>query len=1076
MRTRILVIAVALVALAAGPAAASMEYYTWGGFNAVDPAFRTIANIFSDSNYSGMFTAFALFGGVFGALGVYLKAISGRGNPAAWLIPLLVGAIIYFGLFVPKSTLFLYDNVMNQTASYDLPVGVVYTAGTVNLIERFVVQTMDTNATLPPSTTCGPLAQLNYADQGGAVGLTTLQSTLSSYVTDSNATQSIVTYVSDCVTFELQRPGTSLTFNNLMDPGCGQTFIGVIGAAASPANRTTSYLPPSDPAGTTMSCQDAYNALNTYFTNAGNTNQYVQMACGSSNFVDMGQCQNVVSQLIQGSLGYAIDPASFVGMNSLAFYTDQTLKAGGTSSLQYVTMTNQAQSGTAGGWMTGIMNPLLIDTYVAYSFMVLPLLALFVVTPLFQQAITLMLGMLFWTALLRALDVITFHMWVNQYQQTLAAALNNAGQGIAAMLQMPTEANKYLGSFAQMRGSVFLLATVISGMLWKFGDSALSRLAAQARSDTNVIEKAYQNPHDRGKLATDNMASEHRTEAMMQSLKEGRHSFNNFGAGVVAAELAGAAGGMGKMDAGGSYGGAFDQSRQKGKVEAAQGYGYARGLQLDQALMQGGTESAGVRAKLDALGAFNQDREGQAYQNAYVSTMGNTAASMTTRDVVQDWAKQAGISDKDSYQGYAAMDMANRQGVMRAWGGDVGSYAKFLENSQYLSRGERDAVMMAAGAAGLDLRDFAKDRATIDKMKDVGMIQAMQEGKIDSNDLRAMGHAGILTDAGRMDQWKAVQEMTGMGPREATAFVGAHGEMKSIAGYGEAEKYAAAHNKNYMDLMRAGARSFRMDLSAQEAKGWGLGGREGTYMVALGQDGRAVFVDERSGQAFQRGTFGKEGRQLADYNVHEKITSHGDVLNGQTLLQMSMKGDPAAVIGVGDEKLTGKPLDAAIAEVSSQTAGALAPIIAQTGRNANEVAVQAAAKAGFGVQASEGFKIAGSGVSSSQSASMEGSLVAAGTSSESWAYNRIQNIDAKVLMQARHEAASHGYHGKQFTNYVAQRHSAFVNNMVGVASSKQGFGVQYGGQIVKEIGTGVGQAAKSFPGAAKEAFPVVFKK
>jgi len=76
--------------------------------------------------------------------------------------------------------------------------------------------------------------------------------------------------------------------------------------------------------------------------------------------------------------------------------------------------------------------------------------------------------------------------------------------------------------------------------------------------------------------------------------------------------------------------------------------------------------------------------------------------------------------------------------------------------------------------------------------------------------------------------------------------------------------FAASRNKDFMDLMRFGARSFRLDLSAREAKVWGLGGKAGTYAVAVGQDGKSVFVDEKSGHPSSVGHLAEAAHRLSN--------------------------------------------------------------------------------------------------------------------------------------------------------------------------------------------------------------------
>ncbi len=292
----------------------------------------------------------------------------------------------------------------------------------------------------------------------------------------------------------------------------------------------------------------------------------------SSNIADAGQCQSILGNAICGSLGIPMDPGTFIAMNSVAAYTNQILLDGGTTFASgSLTIMNQAQSGSSGGFTSGVMNPMMIDSFVAYSFMVFPIIALFIVTPLWRQAITLILSMLVWNALLRSLDVVTFHMWVTQYQNALANALNNAGMGIAAAMQIPTQATKYLGQFAQMRSYVFLFATAISGVLFRYSDSSLSRMAQNAMMQKNHTDKLLSDPNERGKQVMENSAGSARTMALTNAMKEGVYgATNTIGQGMVANEFANAAGGMGKLDAaGGSMSKLQERNRMSGAVEDA---------------------------------------------------------------------------------------------------------------------------------------------------------------------------------------------------------------------------------------------------------------------------------------------------------------------------------------------------------------------------------------------------------------------------------------------------------------------------------------------------------------------------
>ncbi len=637
--TRSAVLVLLLISFAA-PAYAAMDYVTWGGFGAIVPAFTNISNIFGSSDYHGMFTAFAIFGVLIGVLGGYLSILSGKqATPHLWAIQFLIGSLIYTGLFVQTDSLNVYDAVSNQNQTISgLPEGLVFVAGTINLVEQFVVQEFDTSANLPPNTGCGPLTQLNYADQGGAIGLSALQNSLTQTITDSNATQTLVKYVDDCVMFEMGRPGTTLTINTLLDPGCGgaTAFLDTIGKAANPANYTLTYLE-GNTQGTSVSCAQAFTDINNYYTNAANTNQAVQSACGSNNIADAGQCQSILGAMIGGSLGIAMDPGTFIAMNSVTAYTNQTLLNGGTTFASgSLTMVSQAQSGSSGGFTSGVMNPLMIDSFVAYSFMVFPIIALFIVTPLWRQAITLILSMLVWNALLRALDVVTFHMWVTQYQNALANSLNNSGMGVAAAMQLPQQATKYLGQYSTMRSYVFLFATTISGVLFKFSDSSLSRMAQNAMMQKSHIDKLMSDPNERGQQTIQNSAASARTIAMTQAMKDGVYNATNtIGQGMVANEFANAYDGAGKLKAAdGNMSNLKDRHIMSGTVEDA-------------------TKIAGSQGKLDGAGGSLQSLEQGVSSVASEQHQESVARAKAILDKGPGMASQVGATTGEESAGHA---------------------------------------------------------------------------------------------------------------------------------------------------------------------------------------------------------------------------------------------------------------------------------------------------------------------------------------------------------------------------------------------------------------------------------------
>ncbi len=110
-----------------------------------------------------------------------------------------------------------------------VPDAVVFTAGFLNKIERGMVDIIDTAA--------APDAQ--YQTTAGGIGFKALESVKGSSPKNNYARTSMIRYVKDCVTFELLRPGTTLSLDDLRNNTTD--FLADLGQAVNPAVYTVYY-------------------------------------------------------------------------------------------------------------------------------------------------------------------------------------------------------------------------------------------------------------------------------------------------------------------------------------------------------------------------------------------------------------------------------------------------------------------------------------------------------------------------------------------------------------------------------------------------------------------------------------------------------------------------------------------------------------------------------------------------------------------------------------------------------------------------------------------------------------------
>ncbi len=193
--------------LAAPAIALDMEYYTYGGFNPITQAFTKIALIFSDSGYQGLLFVIMVLGLIAGVTAWLARVATGaRVIPLVWAVPVFFGAILYLALFVPKGNITVYDPVLNKFQTIgQVPDAVVFTAGFLNKIERGMIDIIDTAA--------APDAE--YQTTADGIGFKALESVKGSSPKDNYARTSMIRYIKDCVTYELVRPGTTLSLDNL---------------------------------------------------------------------------------------------------------------------------------------------------------------------------------------------------------------------------------------------------------------------------------------------------------------------------------------------------------------------------------------------------------------------------------------------------------------------------------------------------------------------------------------------------------------------------------------------------------------------------------------------------------------------------------------------------------------------------------------------------------------------------------------------------------------------------------------------------------------------------------------------
>jgi len=514
-----LALAATLVAtLAPVPAfALDADFYTWGGFDAVASGFQRLALIFSDGGYRGLFFSVIVMAFMFGGFAIVARAASGaRANPVSWLVPILAGVVIYLGLVVPTGTIHLYDNQTNKyQAIGGVPDGIIAIAGVLNLVERGMVEIVSTSGD-PRS----------YVDQAGGSGFLGLFQAASKVLTtdDTLMDTSVNKYIQDCVSFELTRPGTTLTVDELRRTTAD--FRTSLAKANSPAIYTV-YYDLTAPQGQTMTCQQSWVNISTYLGSPAHLEENLKGICAQIGYdtsaaASYQKCKTSL-QATFSDLGVSgVTTDDFIRQAYLSQRLHNVFRSGDTAAVANYKFLMNASGAmkSANEWL-----PIMKGVLTAVALGLVPFLALFIPTPLLGKAISVMLGFFIWLTAWGVTDAL-LHQFLMDYgtraMEGVRLHSGGSGLGMDAFYFMPNETIKILGMFGTVRMAGLMLATVITGMLVRFGGHALatmgSSLMGQVQNAGQQAARMTEDPSGRAaalksnawSMPTETIANDHR--------------------------------------------------------------------------------------------------------------------------------------------------------------------------------------------------------------------------------------------------------------------------------------------------------------------------------------------------------------------------------------------------------------------------------------------------------------------------------------------------------------------------------------------------------------------------------------
>ncbi len=900
--------------------ALDMEYHCYNGFDPIVTAFQKVALIFGANDYRGLFFSMAVIGVLFGGMFVYLKVfMGGRLSLGAWVTPFFLGVILYLGLMVPTGNLTIQDDVLNRFQIVQgVPDGIVALAGVSNLVERSIIEIIDLVAA--PGTP-------SYKESAGGIGFDLLMSAtggdISAKTPNAYMTASLDRYIRDCVTFEIQRPGSQINLDTLLN---STVDIRTQLAQANSPSIFTVFFDAANPQGLTQSCQDAWTSLNAYLVDL-NFNPSVAEMCSNagmdvSDINEMTSCQNIVSRHISFFTGNGVTPNYLIIQSVLSnMINDAILYADPDTAAKVLANKNQVSTGIGLGLMASEWLPVARAVITAIAVGLIPFVVLLIPTPLSGRALQLLTGFFVWLTAWGVTDAVVNSFAVSQ-AYNLFDYIRSHNYGMVSMMMFPNAAVKAYAMFGMIRTAGIGLATVMTAMLIRFGGSALAHLAgsitasihshggASGRSmgtpegiakeiretnmDVPVMANALSYDWNSRTVSQGNQL-DHGTGAGLGWGSRGNALATGFGSTAVSAAVQqqkisdsggfrewvqneAVTGGMAVMSGAGkrvTWNSGMSEFRndylrenphasaRDVRMSGSQFFGSflnpEKGLEAYRALKDKGVPPSGVFNEMVGLGSFSTEK-GYAFTEAQI-------------EAVKTYAKQHGMTPSQALHTWGEFDVANAAAMMDAFKTPE-SYKTFRTMAYGLDAAQQRGIIEAARHAGFDPADTVQTASFLKHMETIGALQMYKQGRLKDDDLLLIGSARVLTEKGLAHARENISRVTGMGIDKVEEYMRTREGLLGYAKLDNMEQFARKHGQSFMELARDSQRTINLDLDGKTAAAWGLPGA-GHYAVSWDRKGGYIFTDRKSGTQYQVGVFGQSGSLEYLHDEKGMIIFHG---------------------------------------------------------------------------------------------------------------------------------------------------------------------------------------------------------
>ncbi|WP_408591267.1 conjugal transfer protein TraG N-terminal domain-containing protein [Novosphingobium sp.] len=734
MRRLARVLAAMMACFVATPAfAVDTSFYTYDGFAETVDAFRLVSLIFADPRYETLVVIIAVVGI---ALGAVLASLRGSGlGLVAFGFQMLVGIGLFVGLVATTGTVHVYDKVRN---AYQ-PVGgvpnlLVLVAGVTNLIERSLAETIDDN-------TLDPGAKLEFGAGGHSFDLFLNAVSPRGPMTDSFLDATIKDYVRQCYPVARVSPAYGVDDDKLFRTSTD--LPATFAAMAGPATFSTVYSA-TDKGGTTMSCQDAWDQIQSRLSDPTLFDAYTKQVCQRTGYdiadaAQFARCRSHLGDMGQMMLGTPLSLQAFMTDILLGnvvgdvLFEDSPASAARVMANRAVVSNGLATMSVANEWM-----PTIRATVFGIMLFMVPIALLFILTPINLRVASFALGLFVFVALWGVIDAGIYQLTLGRAMDVLAEMRSNALAANAWMLA-PSSAMKALAIFGTFRTAAAGLAGAFVFTVFRFSGNVFSSFTGGA------LQAQDQGAAAASPMATrEGYASALEAQASAAGTMARRNASANFGdfgeRSVFGANRAfGAAGGVLGEQGGGVPGnpafgmGGIDAARELGGLAPA----FAGRDLSDPAVAQA------IRANA-ATSAIHNFAQKDALRSLGTSYFGaGQAGEKAFAAFAQHMVQWKAFGDERAYSmmfqsaarqfergGYSKADAELKASGLIAEAGSDPTFAKLIANTydrETMLRNDVTSAQVQAGAMA-GRRDYAGEHVADTEQHNVASEQAWRTG------------------------------------------------------------------------------------------------------------------------------------------------------------------------------------------------------------------------------------------------------------------------------------------------------------------------------------------------------------